>query len=189
MPALRCELTQLSARVFTRPLNHRAAGKEIPNSNPEFCCAAAHPRERFGRNPLMAPSYPKSDGLRICFAGNAVSFSRVGRRTGTKRPGLTARRCCNLFVINERPEWTTSCCLAGRMTTCEWIYVQSSQTVHALEHAHTLREREFLAHRLQELQGRVRFEQRRLVSAGIYNPDSSPSWSSFDETPVRDRWP
>ena len=48
------------------------------------------------------------------------------------------------------------------MTTSEWIYAQSLVTDLALDQVRTPREREFIRRRLVELQGRVRFEERRL---------------------------
>ena len=63
------------------------------------------------------------------------------------------------------------------MTTCEWIYAQTILTDFDLENARTPGRREFVAHRLRELQGRVQFEQRQLARS---EPDISmaeePSW-------------
>ena len=61
------------------------------------------------------------------------------------------------------------------MTTCEWISVQSFLTDLALDQAHTQEEREFVKLRLQELQARVRFEQRQLTCSGGGAPADDPA--------------
>jgi hypothetical protein len=58
------------------------------------------------------------------------------------------------------------------MTTCEWIYLQTSLTDLALDHAHTPDDQEFVMKRLRELQGRVQFEERRLARIAASFPES-----------------
>jgi hypothetical protein len=54
------------------------------------------------------------------------------------------------------------------MTTCEWLYAQSIITEQALEDALTDEDRTFWLNRLNELQGRISFEQR-LIAKSIPN--------------------
>ena len=51
------------------------------------------------------------------------------------------------------------------MTTCEWLFAQSILTEQAAEDALTEADRVFWVQRLNELQGRVRFEQRLLAKS------------------------
>jgi hypothetical protein len=61
------------------------------------------------------------------------------------------------------------------MTTVEWIYGQTILTDLALDNARTPDELEFVLRRLRELQGRVRFEQRRLARGD----DPIAEWIDF----------
>jgi hypothetical protein len=49
------------------------------------------------------------------------------------------------------------------MTTSEWLYVQTLLTDIAMDQAHQPVEQEFIRRRLEELRGRVAFEQRSLA--------------------------
>lgn len=51
------------------------------------------------------------------------------------------------------------------MTTSEWLYAQSIITEQALENATTDADRAFWLKRLNELQGRISFEQRLIAKS------------------------
>ena len=62
------------------------------------------------------------------------------------------------------------------MTTCQWIYEQTILTDLDLENARTPDRREFVIRRLNELQGRVQFEQRQLARSELDRMAQERGW-------------